>query len=61
MDLQQAIRRIVTQHGGVRKAARALEVDPGYLSELLNGNKDNPSDDTLDKLGLICERTYDWK
>ena len=39
-------------HGSLRAAAKALDVDHGYLSRLKNGDKSNPSDELLAKLGL---------
>ena len=38
--------------GGVRAAARVLEIDPSYLSRLARGEKDNPSNNLCRKLGL---------
>lgn len=40
------------EHGSLRAAAKALDVDHGYLSRLKNGDKSNPSDELLAKLGL---------
>lgn len=37
----------------LRKAADLAKVDPGYLSRLENGDKVNPSNDTIDKI-LAC-------
>lgn len=40
------------KHGGLRAAARALGIDPGYLFRLKNAEKMNPSDEVLSALGL---------
>lgn len=40
------------KHGGLRQAARALGIDPGYLFRLKNAEKMNPSDAVLAALGL---------
>lgn len=40
------------QHGGIRAAAKAIGIDPGYLSRLKDGYKTNPSDEVLSLLGL---------
>lgn len=37
----------------LRKTAEFAHVDPGYLSRLENGDKENPSVDTIDKI-LDC-------
>lgn len=51
-EIQAAAQKKIDQHGGVRKAARALRMTPAYLSRLRSGNKQNPSDKILRKLGL---------
>lgn len=51
-DLQQHIDLLVTEHGGLRAAARALGLDPAYLCRLRKGLKRNPHEKTLKKLGL---------
>lgn len=40
------------KHGGLRAAARALGIDPGYMFRLKNADKMNPSDEVLSALGL---------
>lgn len=50
--LCRRVRKLIAEHGGVRPAARALGIDPSYLVRLRDGTKDNPSDDTLARLGL---------
>ena len=50
--LDRWVCRLIRKHGGVRSAGRALDVDPAYLYRLATGEKDNPSDATLKKLGL---------
>lgn len=50
--LVERVNRLIEQHGGIRPAARALEIDPAYLMRLRDSIKINPSDDTLRKLGL---------
>lgn len=58
MELTRVIREIVNQHGGVRQAARALQIDHGYLSRLWSGDKDNPSEAMMKKLGIEREVSY---
>jgi hypothetical protein len=44
MTLAERIAELIAQHGSLRAAARVLECDPGYLSRLQSGEKDNPED-----------------
>jgi len=46
------------KHGGMRPAAKALNIDVGYLSRLASGRKANPSKKTLEKLGLVQMVSY---
>lgn len=57
--LQQRIAELVAQHGGVRPAARVLEVDHGYVYRLLSGEKNDPGDKLLRKLKLRRVVTYE--
>lgn len=43
---------LVDKYGSYRKAGEALKIDHAYLSRLANGEKKNPSDKVLKKLGL---------
>jgi hypothetical protein len=43
---------LVERHGGVRAAARVIKVNYAYLSRLRSGEKTNPTDAVLRKLGL---------
>jgi hypothetical protein len=56
--LTKRLEQLADQHGGVRPAARFLEIDPGYFLRLANGEKDNPSDKLLRKLGLTRVVTF---
>lgn len=51
-EIAKAVERAVKQHGGLRKAARALGIQAPYLCRLRYGDKTNPSDKILRKLGL---------
>lgn len=42
MTLQDRIDELVAQHGGLRAAARVLQMDPSYLLRLHSGEKTNP-------------------
>lgn len=50
--LQARIDALAETHGGLRAAARVLEVDAAYLSRLRSGAKNNPSPRLLRKLKL---------
>jgi len=56
-ELKLAAERLIEKHGSLRKAARALKIDPAYLSNLRHGHRENPSDGVLRKLGLRREVT----
>lgn len=51
-ELSQAAERLIDKHKGLRKAAKAIKIDPGYLSRIRNGLKTSPSDAILKRLGL---------
>lgn len=51
MELKTRIEEFEKRHGGLRPAARVLQIDPGYLCKLKSGSK-NPSKKILKKLGL---------
>lgn len=57
-NLQRAVARLVKQHGGLRLAAKAIKVDVAYLSRLRSGEKGNPGDDVMRKLGLEKAVTF---
>lgn len=50
--LRQRIAELIEQHGSLRAAARVLMVDPGYLSRLASGEKDDPGEDLLRRMKL---------
>lgn len=50
--LQGCIDDLIGKHGSLRAVARECALDVGYLSCLHRGEKDNPSDATLEALGL---------
>lgn len=56
--LRARIQELAKQHGGLRKAARALELDAPYLSRLQGGSKTEPEEDVLKKLDLRRVVTY---
>ena len=46
------IAQLVEQHGSLRAVSRVTGVNAPYLCRLKNGEKLNPSDDTLRRLGM---------
>lgn len=58
MSIREHILELETQHGGLRATARVLRCDAAYLLRLREGEKTNPSDALLRKLGLKKVVTY---
>lgn len=52
LTLKERIDELIAQHGTLRAAARVLEVDAGYLSRLRYGEKDEPGETLLRRMGL---------
>lgn len=52
------IGQLIHRHGSLRAAARVLGISPAYLSRLFSGEKKDPSDTMLRKLGLRRVVTY---
>jgi hypothetical protein len=46
------LRELEREHGSMRKAAEHYDIDPGYWTRLKHGEKENPSEDLLQRLGL---------
>ena len=57
--LAQRIAELSEQHGSLRAAARVLEVDAGYLSRLASGEKSDPGETLLRRMGLRAVTTYE--
>jgi len=58
LTLSDYIAQLEKMHGGLRKAARVLQIDHAYLWRLKMGQKKNPSLSILRKLGLKREIVY---
>jgi hypothetical protein len=56
--LQRRILELAEHHGSLRAASRVLQIDHAYLWRLQTGEKDNPDDALLRKLGLRRIVTY---
>lgn len=52
VTIGQRTEELILQHGGYRAAARVLQIDPAYFWRLHAGEKSNPTDAMLRKLGL---------
>lgn len=48
---------LVDKYGSIRNVADKVGIDHAYLHRLRTGEKDNPSDETLKKLGLSNPHT----
>lgn len=49
--LRDRIGELIKEHGGLRAAARAVDIDPSHLVRIRDGER-NASDEVLEKLGL---------
>lgn len=58
MSLRERIWTMELEAGSLRAVATKTGVDVGYLSRLKSGEKINPRDDTLSKLGLVRRVGY---
>lgn len=56
-DLQKRIDELIKEHGGVRKAARAVDIDPSYLQRMQRGVSAG-APKTLKKLGMRLIERY---
>lgn len=61
MTLAERIEKLIEQHGSLRAAGRAIQIDPAYLSKLASGGKIAPSKTTLRRLGLNAVTTYELR
>jgi hypothetical protein len=59
MTLEEAVAKVVNQHGGIRATERTLGIDKSFLSRLMRGEKTHPSEETLAKLGLRAVPRYE--
>lgn len=57
-EIQLAVKALVDHYGSYRSAADAIDVNYAYLWRLGSGEKTEPSDDVLKKLGLVKQVTY---
>ncbi len=58
VTLESRIEELIVHHGGLRAAARVLNINPGYLSRLKNNRKCSPSASLLRRMGLVRETCY---
>lgn len=58
ITLTNRIQELIIEHGGLRAAGRALDVNPSYLKRLKDGERFNPSDSLLRRMDLISEVKY---
>lgn len=59
LTLAEHVNGLVESYGGLRAAARALQVDPGYLSRIRSGEKCSPDEAILKKFGLRRVVTFE--
>jgi hypothetical protein len=58
VGLAERVEELVKEHG-VRGLARRLLTDPGYITRLRKGEKENPDDELLAEMGLGRITTYE--
>lgn len=58
--LHEAVAIVVAKHESQAEAARQFGIGKAYLSRLLSGVKENPSDDVLDKMGIRKFATVEY-
>lgn len=59
VTLRQRIDELVAQHGTLRAVARVLMTDAAYLHRLRTGEKTEPGDPLLRRMGLREVRMYE--
>jgi len=59
MQLDKAVSRVVRQRGGVSAVCEQTGLHRSYVYRLVNGERTDPSDETLAVLGI--ERRVDYK
>lgn len=58
--LTEHCKSLIEAFGSVRAASNKLDIDYAYLHRLASGEKTDPSDATLEKLGLTAIRTTQY-
>jgi hypothetical protein len=58
MQLSSAVKKVAKKAGGIRALARATRLSAPYVCRLANGEKCDPSDDVLCRLGLVRPVDY---
>ncbi len=52
ITIGERVEQLIVVHGSLRAAARVLDVVPGYLSRLASGEKEEPGETILRRMGL---------
>ena len=58
--LHEAVAIVVGRYESQAEAARQFDITKAYLSRLLSGIKDNPSDEILEKMGIRKFQTVEY-
>ncbi len=58
VTLPERLGELVVKHGSLRAAARVLMVSAPYLHRIASGEKTNPDDNLLRRMGLRKVVTY---
>lgn len=57
-NLQEAVLARIKEAKGLRSLARRLRISPSYVSKMATGKRVEPTDETLEKLGLVRTVVY---
>lgn len=56
--LQEAVKARIKAQKGLRSLSRRLNISPSYISKMATGKRVDPTDETLEKLGLVRKVVY---
>ena len=59
MTLSDRVKVLRLIHGSYRAVSDITGIDHGYLHRLASGQKQNPSDETIEALGLVKIVSYE--
>lgn len=58
ITIKTRLEELESLHGSLNNTSINLGIDPGYWSRLKSGEKTNPGDETLSKIGLVKIISY---
>lgn len=60
-ELWEHVQEMIREHGSIRALAKAVMVDHSYIQRLALGEKTNPSEKILRKLGIVKSVTVTYQ